>query len=543
MADFELVLTVKGGPSRRYKVKPEGLHVGRHVDNDVVLTSQLASRRHARVWFERDVLWVRDLDSSNGIEVNGRVVKEAALHEGDTLLVGGHLFRVARSTESSLGRTVIGPEDADEIHEAMVSDTRGARLPVLYRAARLLGTVFDVDELLRQILELIFEALPVRRGFILTLDPAGGEPRIRAAMSKEKEGEDTPLSHTLIEHVIGHREAILTINAQDDSRFDRAESIVGHRIHAAMCAPLLGRDKVVGALYVDSGEQATPFPKGDLELLTTIARVVGVAVENAQLYQENVQRERLAAIGEATAGLGHCVKNILTGIRGGAELITRAIEKEDIGLIQRSWTILSLSFERIDLLVQNLLTFSRPTIHERHSTDMSSLVREVLGVVQPRADRHKVALVFEPAEDVRCPADGRQIYRAVLNLVTNAVEACERSGGVVTVLCGADERQCEIRVEDTGPGVPAEVLPRLAEAFASTKGSAGTGLGLACTAKIVEEHGGRLEVESEEGQGAAFIIYLPMGDAPIEPPDDAARPNEQLRRTITTQPEPSLGDH
>ncbi len=543
MADYELVLAVKEGPSRRYKIKAGGLHIGRHVGNDIVLSSPLVSRRHARVLPEGDALRVSDLDSSNGIEVNGSPAKEAVLHEGDTLRVGDHLLRVVRSTESSLGQSVIGPEAAHEIHQAMVSDTQGARLPVLYRAAQLLGTVFDVDELLQQILKLIFEALPVRRGFILTVDPSGGEPVIRAVMSKEEEGKDTPLSHTLIEHVMGRREAILTVNAQDDSRFDSAESIVGHGIRSAMCAPLPGRDAVVGAIYVDSGEHSTPFPRGDLELLTSIARVVGVAVENAQLYRENVQRERLAAIGEATAGLGHCIKNILTGIRGGAELVTRAIEQEDMAVVRRGWAILSLSFERIDLLVQNLLTFSRPRLRERVPTDINSLVREVFGVVRARAERFNVSLVFHPAGEIRCPADGREIYRALLNLITNAVEACEREGGVVTVICGADERQCVIRIEDTGVGIAADVMPRLAEAFASTKGSSGTGLGLACTAKIVGEHGGRIDVESEEGHGAVFTLYLPMGDAPLVPPDDAVRPSDRLRRTIMIQPDsPGNGD-
>lgn len=534
MADFELVLTPKDGPGKRFKVKSGGLFIGRHVENDIVLPSQLVSRRHAHVWFEGEALRVQDLESSNGIEVNGQSVETAALQEGDSLRIGNDVFRVVRCTDSTLGHTVITSDAAAELCDAMAADTRGARLPVLYRAAQLLGTVFELDDLLSQILALIFEAIPVRRGFILTFEDDGATPRIHASLSKEADDQGPPLSNTLIEHVLQRREAMLTVDAQDDSRFDSTASIVGHGIHSAMCAPLHGREAMVGAIYVDSGGQPVHFPRGDLELLTAIARVVGVAVENAQLYQDKVKRERMAAIGEATAGLGHCIKNILTGIRGGAEIINEAIERDDIAFVGRGWRVLSLSIERIDMLVQNLMTFSRPRTPERIPTDMNALVNQVLDVVRTRAERAKVDLNFIPNGEATCPADAREIFRALLNLVTNAVEACEGHGGAITVMVGVSPEQCVIRVADTGRGIPPEMLPKLSQAFVSTKGSSGTGLGLACTYKIAAEHKGRVEVESEPGQGTIFTLYLPTGDALPEP---APRVPCGARDTINSQPD------
>ncbi|MCC6143499.1 MAG: GAF domain-containing protein [Candidatus Hydrogenedentes bacterium] len=507
MTYFEIILHRPGQISKRYRVQQSGIMVGRSSNCHITLSDQLVSRRHARLWLEGDALHVRDMDSRNGIEVNGVKTLEAALKEGDMIQVGDATMEVARYSDSTLGQTVITYEEATALCDAMGSDS-SVRMPYLYRAARLLGTVFDDDELLRQILDLIFEALPVRRGFILTRTGAGDEPEVRAQRSFESEG-GPPLSSTLIEMVLREKQSLLTADAKEDSRFDGAASIMGHHIHAAMCSPLCGREEVVGAIYVDAGTTSATFSQADLELLTAITRVVGVAVENSRLYQQHVAQERLAAIGEATAGLGHCIKNIMTGIRGGAEYVDIALQKGDIKYLERAWPIMSRAIQRIDMLVMNLLTFSRERVPERTPTNITGLVQDVLEVVRSRAEKCNVALELVPGTTGIVAVDGREIYRVILNLVTNAVDACEKAGGTVRVRCASEGGGCMIAVEDSGTGIPPEILPKLSHAFVSTKGSAGTGLGLACSYKIVREHGGTIEVQSKVGEGTLFTVYLP----------------------------------
>jgi signal transduction histidine kinase len=281
-----------------------------------------------------------------------------------------------------------------------------------------------------------------------------------------------------------------------------------------MCAPLIGRQSVVGAIYVDAGREDTMFTEANLELLTAIARVVGVAVENARLYQDNVKRERLVAIGQATAGVGHCVKNILTGIKGGAQFVDMALENKDFTYIEKGWPIMHRAIERIEMLVLNMLTFSRDRTPDLGPADINSLVEEVLAIVKSRADRIKVTLEFVRGSLGIVLADTREIYRALLNLVTNALDACERKGGTVTVTTYATPEGCCIEVKDTGVGIPPEILPKLSQAFVTTKGSSGTGLGLACTYKIVQEHGGKVTVESKVNEGAKFTVFLPKREIP-----------------------------
>jgi signal transduction histidine kinase len=452
---------------------------------------------------------VEDLGSRNGILVNGARVQWAVVNPGDEITLGETVFRVRQVGASTFHHAVIPAEEADSLHRAILEESAGARLLILYKAAQLLGTVFDIDELLNQILGLIFEALPVRRGFVLLNAADPGDPEIHATCFRDDEEHDAPLSRTLIRHVLDSQEAVLTLNAMEDSRFDASDSICGHGIQAAMCVPLCGRKALVGAIYVDAGASSTTFSAADLGLLTAIGRVVGVAVENARLYHENVQRERMAALGSATAGLGHCIKNILTGIRGGTEFITLALEQHDFKPLELGWPILSRAMERIDMLVMNMLLFSRDQKLERGPVDLNALVREVVEVVQERANRARIVFVLEAADYARAYIDGRQMYRVMLNLLVNAIEACESAGGAITVSVSASPKGFGVRVADTGPGIAPDVLPHLFEAFFSTKASSGTGLGLACSQKIVQQHGGAIEVQSAPGKGAIFTVTLP----------------------------------
>jgi signal transduction histidine kinase len=117
--------------------------------------------------------------------------------------------------------------------------------------------------------------------------------------------------------------------------------------------------------------------------------------------------------------------------------------------------------------------------------------------------------------------DSQAIYRVLLNLVVNAVEACEHNEGSVSILCVCTDQGCTIRISDTGIGIPEAIIPHLSEAFVSSKGSGGTGLGLACSYKIVREHGGDIQVKSQSGTGTIFTVFLP----------EEQRITQQLRKT------------
>ena len=145
--------------------------------------------------------------------------------------------------------------------------------------------------------------------------------------------------------------------------------------------------------------------------------------------------------------------------------------------LERGWPILRRSIERIETLVLNLLTFSRDRQPQIMPTDLNGLIEEVIEVVRQRAEAAKAAFQFVRGEIGIVYIDGREIYRVILNLLTNAVDACEEKGGTITVTTRREPTGCYFDISDTGSGIPPEIMPRLSQAFVSTKGSRGTGPG------------------------------------------------------------------
>ena len=511
MPSYELVLRTAGAEPLRVRVPEKGLLVGRSEECDIALPQDHSvSRNHARIYPKGESLAVEDLGSRNGVYVGDERHMLCHLKGGDVFRLGEQSFQVVRSDDTAVKHAVIPANHHTSIEESLLKGTSDRSLAVLFQAARMLGEMLETETLSNAILQLIFDALPARRGYIFTLGGEPPEPVVRASMSRTKQDSGPPLSHTLIEHVFTTREAVLIHDAQEDNRFDQSASIIGHETHSAMCAPLIGRMAPVGAIYVDSGTSVEPFERADLELLTAIARIVGVAVENAQLHADRMKQERLAAIGEATAGLGHCIKNIMTGVRGSGDIIDAAMEKEDYRNLQMAWPIMSKCIDRIDTLVMNMLSYSRLSDIETMRTDLNSLVREAIDTIRVQADSKGVTINFEPGASAVLQADGREMLRVLVNLLSNAIDACDREGGRVDLSVLRDDSGLTVVVKDNGVGIPEQVLPRVFDAFYSTKGSRGTGLGLACCEKIVAQHGGRIDVQSKPGEGATFYVFLPF---------------------------------
>ncbi len=181
-----------------------------------------------------------------------------------------------------------------------------AVLGFFQQGGSVLESAFDLDELLRGILDLTFEMLPVESGFILLADPDNGEMQVRSSKSRQGEAsgaEDaTKLSTTILEHATKQGRAVLTADATADRRFATARSVITQRIRDAMCVPLRGREDILGAIYVDSRAEVHRLTVDHLKLLTAVGAQLGIAVENTRLYEANLKAERLAALGQTAAG-------------------------------------------------------------------------------------------------------------------------------------------------------------------------------------------------------------------------------------------------
>ena len=229
-----------------------------------------------------------------------------------------------------------------------------------------------------------------------------------------------------------------------------------------------------------------------------------------------VEAERLAAVGQTVAGLSHAIKNITGGLKGGAFVLEKGIELSDQKYLMQGWEMIKGNVDKITNLSLDLLNYAKDSDLNFQDGDPNQPAREVLDLMRPRARELGIDLDkdFSDLLDT-CQFDTDLMYRCLLNLVTNAIDACmpdaAGKGKKKVVIRTRPKRGggIEYRVLDNGCGMSAEVKKNIFQQFFSTKGSEGTGIGLMITKKIVDEHHGEILVESEEGAGSTFIIRIP----------------------------------
>jgi PAS domain S-box-containing protein len=244
-----------------------------------------------------------------------------------------------------------------------------------------------------------------------------------------------------------------------------------------------------------------------------------------QLEDRLRRSDRLAAIGELAAGLAHEIKNPLTSLLTFSRHLPRRFE--DAEFRQKFQSVVPRELERINTIVERLLELARPARLAFKPLRVPALVERVLELYGERLEAQGVRIVREWRRDVPVLwADQEALYRALVNLVANALDAMPR-GGSLTLRVGLSDadtlagartgaRRLAVEVEDSGTGIAPTDLDRVFNPFFSTK-EGGTGLGLALTQKIVEDHGGSIDVRSTLGSGALFRIVLPlMPDVPLD---------------------------
>jgi signal transduction histidine kinase len=407
-----------------------------------------------------------------------------------------------------------------------------SNLQVMYRTSLAVSHTLDIDELLGRILQLVFEWVEADRGCIMLIDPEAGDLRIKAR--RDRKAGDTAsmvISRTILDYVLDNREGVLTSDAQEDDRFASGNSVVRTGVREAICVPMQGRYGTVGVIYVDTttpliqavDEGQRRFNDDHLKLMIAIGHQAALAVEDTTYYSAMVQAERLAGVGQTIATLSHHIKNILQGIRGGSYLVEMGLEDENLDVLRKGWDIVRRNQDKISSLVMDMLSFSKERQPELVPSDLAALVDDIVETVEQRAAEAGATIHWQaPAGLPQLLFDPTGISRAVLNVVTNALDAVEgRPDAAVTITAGIDEEAglARVTVTDNGAGMAAETLADIFTLFVSTKGARGTGLGLTVSRKILQEHGGDIHASSRLGEGSTFVLEFPLqpADGPTTP--------------------------
>jgi len=228
-----------------------------------------------------------------------------------------------------------------------------------------------------------------------------------------------------------------------------------------------------------------------------------------QLEEKVVKAEKFAVIGELAAGIAHEVRNPLTSIKGFLQLFKAKIDNND--QLQQYIKIMLDEIERINHIITEFLLLARPTVPIMRQTNIHDVLEEI--ILLSEGEFNKKHINLERNYDPDCPdvtVDSEQIKQVFLNLVINAIAAMP-NGGTLTVSTVSDkfEKTVKLYFTDTGEGIDPADIDLIFDPFFTTK-EEGTGLGLTVSYKIIENHGGRMEVTSNRGEGATFIVSLPV---------------------------------
>jgi signal transduction histidine kinase len=231
-----------------------------------------------------------------------------------------------------------------------------------------------------------------------------------------------------------------------------------------------------------------------------------------------VAAERLAAVGQTVAGLSHAIKNLASGLEGSIFLLGKGLELDRRAYLEQGWEMLKANVEKIKNMSLEMLRYAKPEALKPVLCDPALPAREVAELLQHKAKAAGVDLsLTQPPGMAPVKLDAEAVHRCLMNLVGNALDACQGAGFGPDTPGGRVELAVEPQsgggvrysVSDNGCGLDEEAKSRLFTAFFSTKGEGGSGLGLMTTKKIVEEHGGSVAVASNVGSGTVFSIVIP----------------------------------
>jgi signal transduction histidine kinase len=430
------------------------------------------------------------------------------------------------------------------------------------------NSTLDLETVLFTIVANAVQLSGTEAGAIYVYDDRQREFHLRATYGMDQELIDAlTLQHIGLEEpsvavVFAQREAVQTADLNDEDVSDLNEITRRAGFRARLVAPLLRGEDVVGMLVV---RRRTPgaFPQNTVDLIKTFAAQSAVAIENARLFQNVkasledlrtaqdrlVQTQKLASLGQLTAGIAHEIKNPLNFVNNFSGVSTELLDelRDAVGrmkgdaktraeIVELTDTLhdnldkIVQHGKRADSIVKNMLLHSREDSGERRAVDINTLVEEAVNLAYhgARAERQGFNITLERSFD---PAAGKadlfpqEITRVLLNLISNGFYAAANrkgqanSDGYEPTLTAATKNlgdRVEIRIRDNGAGIPPEVKEKMFNPFFTTKPAGeGTGLGLSISHDIiVKQHAGRIEVDTRPGEFTEFRVVLPRAAAP-----------------------------
>jgi hypothetical protein len=288
-----------------------------------------------------------------------------------------------------------------------------------------------------------------------------------------------------------------------------------------VCVPLITKNESIGVLVADNIYTKEPITEDHVNILTMFANQAALAIENAETYKrlENkmnqltetqkrlIHSEKLATIGSMSSYIAHEIRNPLVTIGGFAKTLSRFTFTDS--KIKTNIDIIIEEVKRLEKILNNITDFGKPSTPEKTYVQICEIMESTCILMENYFQEKHIKLHKEIETDIpQISVDPAQIKQVFLNILMNAVEAMPDGGNLDVKIKTANE-SIEIDIIDTGKGIPQEVLQDIYDPFFTTKQS-GTGVGLSISLKIIEDHGGNINIKSKQGKGTTMSLTLPI---------------------------------
>ena len=393
----------------------------------------------------------------------------------------------------------------------------GRHLKKLLDFCKLLSTQIDYPSLLGIILQETGEILNADATSVILYDPGtdslvfqGATGEVSASITKEALKRDEGIAGKCF---VEGRPIVVNDIAREASFANRIDRSTGFQTRSVLAVPIRLQEETIGVLEIINKRSSGGFTDEDADLSMSVAGIIACAIERTRLIRDNLEKTRLAAIGETVAGLAHCIKNILNGLKGGAFIAQKGVDQKAPDKVARGWNIVGRNIDKITALVLDMLTYCKERKPEYSLANINDVIMDAVGLIKENAERRNIKIQLHLAGDFRASLfDPKGIHRCLLNLLSNAVDALSEKDGdrLIKVISRMECESISIMIVDNGCGMDEETAGRIFTSLFSTKGSKGTGLGLPVSQKIISEHGGTLTAASKPGQGTSFSLSIPL---------------------------------
>ncbi|MFB3886556.1 MAG: GAF domain-containing protein [Thermodesulfobacteriota bacterium] len=395
----------------------------------------------------------------------------------------------------------------------------------------------DIDEILRLVLEGVTKNIGFDRARLYLVNEKKNllECKMAVGIGEGKvKGVTLPLDpeESIVARSIFEKKPFVVPDASQDSRVN---PLLKNKfnLHSLVAIPLLAKQRALGAIAADHVEPGRTITDEALESVMTFAQQAGLAIHNAFMYEELktfsrqmeekiqkttsdlrkaeaqlIRSEKLAALGQLAAGIAHEIRNPLTSINILIHSLAESVpsgnsHREDLRVVEEE-------IRRINEIIDQFLRFAKPAAPLFEKTDVLPIFEETLQLLRPQIERQRISVQKKFQTLPPITIDREQMKQVILNLLMNAIQAMPMGGRLeLSGQLSRDGHWIQFSIKDYGMGIPPEDMDRLFDPFFSTK-EGGVGLGLSIAHRIIDQHHGKIEVESTSGKETLFTLWLPV---------------------------------